>query len=179
MNRRNFLRLFGAAAAVALVDPERLAWKPGATTHFLPPAEGGWRPRPPFGLFNPSTNLAKQFRDGLMFNKDAFALLMDDVNLSVELTPERFPMIDFYPKLPEETIAQLAKDLADRIDAEGLKRYEAEFPHRDIAFLQGEQWIARDAETGISMRLVTAFTPRIDVLYGFGVIRDGAVMVKG
>lgn len=32
MNRRHFLSVFAAAAAVAAVDPERLLWTPGAKT---------------------------------------------------------------------------------------------------------------------------------------------------
>jgi hypothetical protein len=37
IDRRGFLRLFGAAAAAAVLDPERLLWVPGQKTIFLPP----------------------------------------------------------------------------------------------------------------------------------------------
>jgi len=36
IDRRGFLRLFGAAAATAVLDPERLLWVPGQKTIFLP-----------------------------------------------------------------------------------------------------------------------------------------------
>lgn len=35
-DRREFLRVFGAAAAAAVLDPERLLWVPGRKTIFLP-----------------------------------------------------------------------------------------------------------------------------------------------
>lgn len=36
MNRRSFLALLSAAAAGAVLDPERLLWVPGQKTIFLP-----------------------------------------------------------------------------------------------------------------------------------------------
>jgi hypothetical protein len=36
IDRRGFLRLFGAAAAAAVLDPERLLWVPGQKTIFIP-----------------------------------------------------------------------------------------------------------------------------------------------
>ncbi len=36
LNRRSFLRLFGAGAAAMVLDPELLLWKPGEKTIFLP-----------------------------------------------------------------------------------------------------------------------------------------------
>lgn len=36
MNRRAFLSTLGAALAGATLDPERLLWRPGAKTIFLP-----------------------------------------------------------------------------------------------------------------------------------------------
>lgn len=58
MNRRGFLKLLTAGAAGLLVgeDLERALWTPGATTHVLPPASG-WRPGPPFNLFNPPVDV--------------------------------------------------------------------------------------------------------------------------
>jgi hypothetical protein len=43
MNRRAFLGVLAGAAAAAALDPERLLWTPGQTTHVLAPAYG-WRP---------------------------------------------------------------------------------------------------------------------------------------
>lgn len=40
ITRRSFLRIFGTAAAAAVVDPEVLAWRPGAKTIFLPGLHG-------------------------------------------------------------------------------------------------------------------------------------------
>lgn len=36
-SRRTFLRALSAAVVGGLIDPEQLAWVPGARTHFLPP----------------------------------------------------------------------------------------------------------------------------------------------
>ena len=37
MNRRAFFGALGAGAAGFVIDPERLLWRPGAKTFFLPP----------------------------------------------------------------------------------------------------------------------------------------------
>ena len=57
MDRRAFLGLFSTALATAAYDPERLLWRPGTKTVFLPPS-AGWS------------------ASGLAFRRDAFALTM-------------------------------------------------------------------------------------------------------
>lgn len=70
MNRRHFLSLFATAAAVAVVDPERLLWTPGARTHILPPADG-WVP----------IQLTEQF--GVDYTWDPAAAMLKDVEYLV------------------------------------------------------------------------------------------------
>lgn len=114
MNRRSFLTRLATVATVALVDPERLLWTPGQTTHVLPPARG-WRPGDG-SLFNPRVNLARQFREGI---------------LSRELGFEWYgPPID---------VSAWAKAMADRVDAEA---YELAYA-ANVAFYRGDQWPSR------------------------------------
>jgi hypothetical protein len=91
MNRRRFLAVLAGAAAVAALDPERLLWTPGQTTHILPPPHG-WRP-----------DLCRCGQP-VGFHK-AFDL--------------------------DRVVKDAAKDLADRIDADGLKNFQ---------FYAGQQW---------------------------------------
>jgi hypothetical protein len=51
LDRRGFLKLFGAAAAIAAVDPEFLLWRPGAKTIFLPPVR----------VVDPATGISMRF----------------------------------------------------------------------------------------------------------------------
>jgi hypothetical protein len=43
MNRRHFLQLAGAGAAVFTLDPERLLWRPGTKTYVTAPPGGWWK----------------------------------------------------------------------------------------------------------------------------------------
>lgn len=44
MNRRAFFGLLGAGAAGFVIDPERLLWRPGAKTFFLPSVRSAYWP---------------------------------------------------------------------------------------------------------------------------------------
>lgn len=152
MNRRHFLRLFGAAATVALVDPERLVWTPGATTHVLPPPSG-WR-RPSFvGLFNPPSDIARQYRVGLLSEEWA-----------TSLNPP-------YPPHVQEMIASAAKALADRIDAEAIRTYRSGYfkaltyggfaPAREVGYMRVQHLVDAQREMNVyqSITIDRIFVP--------------------
>lgn len=95
MNRRRFLSLFGAAAAGAVLDPERLLWVPGAKTIVLPPA-GGW-------IVSPTP------------------IMLGEVYASRDVY---FGPDSELPPAWKKHIRAAAKELADRIDADCLRLYE-------------------------------------------------------
>lgn len=101
MNRRGFFKALGIAAAGAVataVDPERLLWTPGATTHILPPPQG-WRPGP----------------QGLVFHKDAFSFVTEDLKFSQVFSPDDWSGIeDFRLRYLDPAV----KALVERIDRE-------------------------------------------------------------
>lgn len=78
MNRRDLLRLILAAPIAAVVDVERLLWTPKPIITV---------PAMPYGLFNPQADLARQYQTGLMFHRDAFAFIMQDLDLPKILRP--------------------------------------------------------------------------------------------
>lgn len=157
MNRRHFLSLLGLAAATAAVDPERLLWTPGATTHVLPPA-GGWRE--PWGTPAYFARLNRQYLDGaigrepgLAFHPDAFALV------SEPLAPP--PGVEYWYR-PHTSIdvSVAAKALADHVDQKAvLYAYGEQLPP-DVA----RTYDAVDKETGISIRFIQQYDARVDLM---------------
>lgn len=116
MNRRGFIRLLGAAAAVAAIDPERLLWTPGKVTHVLPPPSGWWR-NPLAGLFNPPPGLRESFRNAdIALHPDAFAFVMEPIDLDV-----------------------FRRRFTEAVAADALLRIEQA---EDLAFMRGDQWPA-------------------------------------
>lgn len=71
MNRRTFLELLAAGFAL---DPERLLWRPGAKTIFLPP-KTIFLPPMPGGLFNPAREIARLYRKAVFEDADFFHLV--------------------------------------------------------------------------------------------------------
>jgi hypothetical protein len=135
MNRRSFLRALAIGAAAAAVDPEQLLWTPGQRTHILPPA-GGWSPwrtmlhaagpdAPTFIAWDPAAHGPDTVR---------YAMIQRD------LTASEYAQFygDFPPPQWREGIKAAAKELADRIDVDGLKLYEGYA--KNVSFYEGDQW---------------------------------------
>lgn len=122
MNRRSFLSLLGLGAAAMVLDPELALWKPGATTHILPPPQG----------WETVVGVDWGYKDSvtaLKFHKDAFSVVQGPLFLD----ENQF-------KWRDDVIAAAVKDLADRIDRDALRFYEQ--AAKDLQFVSGDQWPA-------------------------------------
>lgn len=120
MNRRAFLRTLtsglAATAALATLDPDELLWTPGHKTFFLPPA-GGWKPGLMFhkdafalvtkGLFNPSADIARQYREGTFRGVEYRAEWLEENHTFDALR---------YQRMLNELQAKMAEQIAEQID---------------------------------------------------------------
>lgn len=107
MDRRRFLQAFGlgavATAATMALDPERLLWRPGEKTFFLPSPKVD-------RVYDPETGLSLRF--------------VKEWGIHPDPNPQR---MDLFFEPPPGFFDDAAKSLADHIDRQALEAYNRMF----------------------------------------------------